>query len=127
VDNRSLSNAARLAALLARRIDSNTLPTNVFLNVNLPALPLAEIRGTRVTHPASQSYSITVDEGHDGKQVYYQLKYQRVNKDTDRNTDIWAIEQGNISITPLHIHWLNKPSPDITDSQFTDLLQELQQ
>ena len=127
VDSQSLSAAARLAALLAKRIGTNVLPTNIFLNVNLPALPLAEIRGTKVTELASQSHSFTVEEKHDGNEVHYRLVYRRVNKDTNRKTDIRAIEQGNISITPLHIHLLNKPSPAITDSLFSDLLHELQQ
>jgi len=127
VDSHSLSAAAKLAALLAKRIDSNALPTNIFLNVNLPALPLAKIRGAKVTQPASQSHSFTVEEEHDGNEAYYRLVYQRVNKDTNRKTDIRAIEQGNISITPLHIHLLNKSAPAITDSLFSDLLHELQQ
>jgi len=127
VDNHSLSAAAKLAALLAKRIDSNTLPTNILLNVNLPALPLVEIRGAKVTQLASQSHSFTVEEEYDGNEVHYRLVYRRVNKDTNRKTDIWAIEQGNISITPLHIHLLNKPAPVITDSLFSDLLHELQQ
>jgi len=127
VDNYSLSAAAKLAALLAKRIDSNALPTDIFLNVNLPALPLVEIRGTKVTELASQSHSFTVEEEHDGNEVHYRLLYRRVNKDTNKKTDIRAIEQGNISITPLHIHLLNKPSPAITDNLFSDLLHELQQ
>ncbi|MEE8618563.1 MAG: 5'/3'-nucleotidase SurE [Dehalococcoidales bacterium] len=127
VDNHSLSAAAKLAALLAKRIYSNALPANAFLNVNLPALPLTEIKGIKVTQPASQSHSFTVEEEHDGNEAQYRLIYRRVNKDTNRKTDIRAIEQGNISITPLHIHLLNKPSPTITDSLFSDLLRELQQ
>ena len=127
VDSRSLSTAANLAVLLAGRIGSNALPANSFLNVNLPALPLAEIRGTVVTRLASQSHSFTVEEEHDGKEVYYRLLYHRVKSDTDQQTDIWATEQGNISITPLHIHMLNKTSPAVTDSLFIDLLHELQQ
>jgi len=126
-DNHSLSNAAKVAALLAKRIDSKALPTNIFLNVNLPNLPLVKIRGVRVTQLASQSHSFTVEEGYDDKQAYYRLIRQQINNDTDRNTDVWAIEQGNISITPLHLHWLNKPSPAITDSLFSDLLEELQE
>jgi len=127
VDSRSLSTAANLAVLLARRIGSNALLANSFLNVNLPALTLAEIRGTMVTKLASQSHSFTVEEEHDGNEVHYRIRYQRVNKDANSRTDIWAIDQGNISITPLHIHLLNKASPTITDSLFSDLLPELQQ
>jgi len=127
VDNHSLSTAAKLAVLLAKRIDSNALPTNIFLNVNLPALPLAQIRGAKVTRPASQSHSFTVEEEHDGNEARYRLRYRRVTKDTNSRTDIWAIDRGNISITPLHIHLLNKASPAITDSLFSGLLHELQQ
>ena len=127
VDNHSLSTAAKLAALLAKRIYSNALLANAFLNVNLPALPLTEIKGIKITQPASQSHSFTVEEEHDGNEAQYRLIYRRVNKDTNRKTDIRAIEQGNISITPLHIHLLNKRSPAITDSLFSDLLRELQQ
>ena len=127
VDNHSLSTAAKLAALLVKRIGSKALPTDTFLNVNLPPLPLGEIRGTKVTELASRSHSFTVKEELNGGELYHRLVYRRVNKDTNMKTDIWAIEQGNISITPLHIHLINKPSPAITDSLFSDLLHELQQ
>jgi 5'-nucleotidase len=126
-DNLHLDNAAKLAALLVKKIDTNALPTNIFLNVNLPNLPLAKIRGAKVTRLASDSHTDTVEESHDGRRKYYWLIRQGISKDTDKKTDIWAIEQGNISITPLHIHLLNKPAPAITDSLFSDLLHELQQ
>ena len=121
-----LDNAAKLAALLAKKIDTGALPTNIFLNVNLPNLPLVKIKGVKITNLASRSHIDTVEEGHDGKRKYYWLVRQKINKDTDRETDIWAIEQDSVSITPLHITLLNRPSPAITDSLCSDLLQELQ-
>ena len=120
-----LENAAKLATLLAKKIHANALPTNIFLNVNLPNLSLAKIKGIKVTHLASKSHIDTVEEGHDGKKEYYWLVRQKINKDTDRETDIWAIEQGSISITPLHTALLNRSSPALTDSAFSDLLTEL--
>lgn len=126
IDNLCLDNAARLATLLARKIVSNSLPTNIFLNINVPSLPLSKIKGVEITRLASKSHTDTVEEGHDGKRKYYWLVRQKVNKDADKKTDVWAMEQGNISITPLHTNLLNRPSLAITDSQFTDLLQELQ-
>ena len=127
VDSPYLNNAAKLATLLAKKINANALPTNIFLNVNLPNLPLAKIKGIRITRLASKSHTDTVEEGHDGKREYYWLVRQKVNKNTDEKTDIWAIEQDNISITPLHTNLLNKPSPDIGDSLFSGLFGELQQ
>jgi len=125
VDDLYLDNAAKLAALLAKKINSKALPTNIFLNVNLPNLPIAKIRGIKITRLASESHTDTVEEGDDGKRKYYWLVRQKVNKDTDERTDIWAIEQGNISITPLHTNLSNKPSPSIPESLCSDLFQEL--
>ena len=124
-DNLHLDNAAKLAALLAKKIEANALPTNIFLNVNLPNLPLAKIRGVKITQLASESHTDTVEERQEGGQKYYWLIRQGISKDKDEKTDVWAIEQGNISITPLHTNLLNKPSPPITDSLCPNLLQEL--
>jgi len=127
VNSPYLDNAAKLATLLAKKIDSGALPTNIFLNVNLPNLPLAKIKGVKITQQASGSDTDTVEEGHDGKRKYYWLVRRRTNKDRDERTDIWAIEHGNISITPLHANLSNKSSPHTTDSFCSDLFQELQQ
>ncbi len=126
LDNPYLDTAAELAALLAKRIESNSLPTNILLNVNLPNLPLARIKGLEITRLASGSHTDAVEEGHDGKQRCYQLIRQRIDKTADNRTDIWAIEQGNISITPLHTNLVNNPSPPIPDSLCSELLRELQ-
>ena len=125
-DNLYLDNAAKLAALLAKKIDSHALSTNIFLNVNLPNLPLAQIKGIKITRLASESHINTVEERHDGKQAYYWLVRHQINQATDRKTDIGAIEQGNISITPLHTNLSNRNLPPITYSLCSELLQELQ-
>ncbi len=125
-ENPYLDNAAELAALLAKRIESNPLSTNIFLNVNLPNLPLAQIKGLEITRLSHISHTNTVKEENGGKEGYYQLLRQKIDKPADNKTDAWAIEQGNISITPLHTNLSNNPSPSIPDSLFSDLLQELQ-
>jgi len=99
---------------------------NILLNVNLPNLPLTKIKGIKITRLASRSHTDTVEEGHDGVRKYYWLVRQRINKDKDERTDIWAIEQGSISITPLHTNLSDKSSPPIMDSFCSDLFQELQ-
>ena len=121
-----LNNAAKLATLLAKKIGSNTLPPNIFLNVNLPGLPLAKINGVKITQLASKTATDTVEEGSNGKQAYYWLVRRNIDRNTNEGTDIWAIKQGNISITLLHTNLPNKPSLPIPDSLFSDLLPELQ-
>ncbi len=124
-DNLYLEDAARLATLLAKRICLDTSPANVLLNVNLPNLPLAKIKGVKITRLANKNYIDIVEEGHDGIQEYYWLVRQRTGVDTDRNTDLWAIEKGNISITPLHTTLSGKKSLPIANSLYSDLLGEL--
>jgi len=120
-------NAAKLATLLAKGIDGSALSTGIFLNINMPDLPLAELRGIKVTQRATQSHRFAVEEEPDGGQTYYRLRYHRVNNDANSNTDITAIEQGYISITPLNATLPDQSSPTITDSLFADLLHELQE
>ena len=122
-----LDAAAKLTILLAKKIDRGVLPTNIFLNVNLPNLPVAKIKGAKITRLASKSHTNTVEEGDDGKRKYYWLVRQKINKAVDDKTDIWTIEQDSISITPLHTLLFNKPSPAIPDSLCSSLFQELQQ
>ncbi|MBM2825167.1 MAG: stationary phase survival protein SurE [Dehalococcoidales bacterium] len=131
-DSLYLDGAARVAALLASRIVANALPEPIFLNVNLPDLPLAETKGIRLTSLASESHLDTVEEGHDGKRQYYWLVRRRIpDRIHQEMTDIWAVEKGHISITPLHIYGDHNCAPAVTDSFCTDsfcadLFQELQ-
>jgi 5'-nucleotidase len=124
-NNLYLDTAAKLAALLAQKINAKSLPSNLFLNINLPNLPLGKISGARITRLASESHINTVEEGNDGKRKYYWLVRQRQNKMTDKKTDIWAIDQGNISITPLSTNLYGQPSPPVLDNLCDDLFREL--
>jgi len=126
-DNLYFDDAAKFAALLARKIDAQVLPANICLNVNLPNMPIGEIKGVKITCPATKSHTDIVEERYDGKRQYYWFVRQRINKAEDEKTDSWALEQGNISITPLLTSEVNRPSPPIPDSLCSDLFYELQQ
>jgi len=127
VDSLQLDNAAKLAALLAEKVDSRALPSDILLNVNLPDLPLAKIRGVQITQLASESHIDTVEEGNDGRRQYYWLVRQKTDKVADNQTDIGAVEQGDISITPLHASLLNRSAPAIPSDLCAHLLQGLRQ
>lgn len=120
-----LDNASRLAALVTGKIADNSLSGHLFLNINLPDLPLRSTGRIRVTGLASRSHIETIDEGHDGKKAYYWLIRRKIERDAGEETDIHAIEQGDISITPLHRELLNKPQPGISDQLCEELLASL--
>ena len=124
-NNHGWGNAARLARLLAEKIEANNLPHDILLNINLPDLPLAEIKGIEVTIPAHKTHIDTVEEGHDGKREYYWLIRQKLGSNTSETADVRALERGNISITALHNTLFQKPLSGITDSLCSELFQEL--
>jgi 5'-nucleotidase len=124
-DNLYLDDAAKFAALLARRIESGVIPPDACLNVNLPNLPREKINGVNLTYPASKSHTDTIEERYNGKRRYYWFVRQRANKPVDEKTDTWALEQGNISISPLLI--TSKSSPPIPDSLCSELFHEFKQ
>jgi 5'-nucleotidase len=120
-----LDKAARVAAILVTKIVNTSLPTKILLNVNLPNLPPGEIKRAKITRLARESHLNTVEEGNQGRQKYYWLVRERISQATNDSTDIGAIEQGNISITPLYTDHSDKPPHHILDSLCSGLLQRL--
>jgi 5'-nucleotidase len=119
-----LDEVGRFTALLARRIGEYRLPTNLFLNVNIPNLPLKDIKNVKITSLARKSHVNTVEEGHDGRRAYYTLMRAEVNHQADKRTDIWAINQGNISISPLHLFLNDRFPPVVLEKMVFGLLDE---
>jgi 5'-nucleotidase len=105
-----LKEVARFSTLLAGRMKAAALPANLFLNVNMPDLSMAEVKGLKIAGLAHKSHVNTVEEGHDGKRSYYMLVRASVNKQVDKRSDIWMAGQGYITITPVHL-FLNDRLP----------------
>ncbi|WP_457653093.1 5'/3'-nucleotidase SurE [Rhodocaloribacter sp.] len=95
--------AGRYARRIARNVLREGLPAGVLLNVNVPALPLDEIRGVAVTRQAHSRWEESfVDRVDPSNQPYYWLTGRFVNLDEGADTDLAAIDNGYVSITPLH-------------------------
>ena len=120
-----LDTAARIAALLAPKIVADPLLSDIFLNVNLPDVPLSTIRGVKITRLASESHMDTAVEEDDDQQQYYLLVRQRTSKAIGNETDMWAIEQGNISITPLYTRPFDKTTLPALHNLSAGLIKEL--
>jgi 5'-nucleotidase len=126
VDNHCLDTAAGLAALLAKQIGANALPNNIFLNVNLPNLSLDKIKGVEITQLATGTHTDAAEQGNDGRREHYWLVRRKVDKLPEDHTDVHAVGQGNISITPLHVNWLNRSAPELPGNLCYDLFRGLQ-
>jgi len=117
--------AARLATLLAERINASPPANTLFLNVNVPSMPLARIGRIQVTRLANESHVNTVTKGNDGKRNYYWLVRQRQDSSQDRKTDVWAVDHGNISITPLFTSLPAKTLSTLLNNLCSGLLEAL--
>jgi 5'-nucleotidase len=93
--------AAATARYLAEMFKQQKLPRKILLNVNMPKLPVNEIQGIEITGLGDRSYTDRIDEGHDGKRGYYWIVRGIPEWSVVPGTDIWALEQNKISITPF--------------------------
>ena len=78
------------------------------LNVNVPNLPLDEIKGFRITRQDRAPYDTKVVKRIDPRgNTYYWIGGDRAETDGAEDTDIYAVRNGYISITPLQLDLTN--------------------
>lgn len=97
------SAAARFAARLVPELPGLDLPEGVCLNVNVPSLPENQIKGVLLTRQENgvlvEQYERRVDPR---ENIYYWLAGINTKRELEPGTDFWAVENGYISITPIH-------------------------
>lgn len=105
---RNFRSATKIAAQLVTRLMQGSLPASLsgslILNVNVPDLPDAELRGIKVTRLGSRHRSKPVLRAQDprGRDVYW-VGSAGEGQDAGPGTDFHAIASGYASITPLQI------------------------
>ena len=87
---------------LLKVIEKEGLPEGVSLNVNIPNVPAAEVRGVRITHQGKKKHLERYDRRIDPRgHVYYWLCNSTFTHDTDPEADSIALEENYISVTPI--------------------------
>ena len=106
--------AAAVTRTIAERLLAERLPRGVFLNVNLPATPP---RGIRVTRQGTRAYRAAVVERLDPSgQPYYWIAGAETTPAGEPDGDHRAIEEGYVSVTPLHADLTHAPTlPVLSD------------
>ncbi len=102
--DRYFETAAHYASLLVQGLLRAPLASNQILNVNVPDLPLEEIRGIKVTRLGNRHRSDAVLKEYDprGRPIYW-IGPPGAIQDSGEGTDFDAVERGYVSITPLTI------------------------
>jgi 5'-nucleotidase len=98
------SAAVLFAKHIIEKVLQNGLPKHVCLNVNIPKLPLSEIKGIKITRQTIGYWHEDLEEHTDpfgGK--YYWLAGYLVNLEKEAaDTCEWALQNGFVSVMPVH-------------------------
>lgn len=101
---RHYDTAAQVAVQVQQRLIKDPLPADTILNVNVPDLPLAEIRGFQATRLGQRHRSEQIIHAQDprGRPIYW-IGPAGLEQDAGPGTDFHAVRRGYVSVTPLQI------------------------
>jgi 5'-nucleotidase len=89
---------------VARRVKQYGLAPNTFLNVNVPPMPQGGYKGYTITTQAlahGGNESFTEMKHPSGQSIYWNVYREGVQ--APQGTDIWAVENGYVSVTPMKL------------------------
>ena len=111
------TDAAQIALQVARQIIQHGLPSDTFLNLNVPNLPLSDIKPIMVTRQGKRSFvGKIIDKTDPRGRKYYWIGSEEPSFLDDEGTDFHAVGTGHASLTPLHLDLTNHRSLDILRS-----------
>ena len=95
--------ALALAPRLIGDVLAREWPENHLVNINFPDREPDEIAGVKVTRQGRRDQDLlSIDERHDTwGSPYYWLGFERRRSSPREDTDLWAIYNGYVSVTPL--------------------------
>lgn len=106
-----------VARLLEGILGQGTFPEDTLLSVNLPPVSPDEVRGVRVTSLGRRRYQDSITRGKDpsGKE-YFWIGGGSTAWRGSPESDFHAIDEGYVSVTPLHL--------DLTNYQLLESIRE---
>jgi len=98
------STAAKVGAMVAQKVWENKLPKNTLLNVNVPYCSFEELKGFKITRQGLRVYrdELVKREDPHGK-PYYWIGGEAPSGIPENGTDIGALSENYVSITPLSL------------------------
>lgn len=99
---------------IALQVLENGLPQATCLNVNIPAVDAAQIRGIKVVRQGLGFWNEKYEERTDPfKRNYYWLTGVFENNDMAEDTDIWALKNNFITVVPVHVDMTSHAAIDL--------------
>ena len=96
--------ASRMAEQVVNRAITVGVPQGILLNVNIPYLPAEQIQGFRATRQGLRVYQDRLDTRTDPRgKPYYWIGGEAPTGIPEDGTDVGALADGYVSITPLQL------------------------
>ena len=107
------STAAIVARHVVERVIANGLPEGVVLNVNVPYLKEPDLKGYMITRQGLRVYRDALDQRIDPRgRPYYWIGGEAPTGIAEEGTDVGALAEGYVSITPLQLDLTNYKAMD---------------
>lgn len=96
------SGARKFARMIVELMLSTKMEKHTVLNVNIPQMPAELLKGFKLCRQAYAKYEEDFLERQDPHgRHYYWLTGEFVNFDKGKDTDVWALANGYVSIVPV--------------------------
>jgi 5'-nucleotidase len=96
--------ASQIAQRIVSTVFDRRLPAGILLNVNIPYLPGDEIKGIRITRQGMRLYRDRLEQRVDPRgRPYFWIGGDAPTGIPEDGTDIGALSDGNVSVTPLQL------------------------
>jgi 5'-nucleotidase len=96
--------AAQVARLVTQKVLDNKMPQNVLLNINIPYLSFAELKGFMITRQGLRVYRDELIRREDPRgRPYYWIGGEAPTGVPEEGTDIGALNGGFVSVTPISL------------------------
>lgn len=111
--------AAAFAARIVEELEDTPLPSGTMLNVNVPA---GEVEGVRVARLGKRLYhdELVLQEQAGGRRLY--RIYGEADHHEEEGTDLQAVAEGYIAVTPLHFDLTDRPGMETISARALDRL-----
>ena len=108
---RKYSPAIAHAAQVIRKVTQVSWPKDVLMNVNFPAASRMPISGIEVTTEGRSKLGDEVIENKDPRgNSYYWIGARNAALNYPKGTDLHAVENGFVSVTPISLNMTHKPT-----------------
>lgn len=98
----------KYARMIVEKMLTTKLDKHTVLNVNIPPLPPEHLKGLKICRQAYAKYVEDFIERQDPHgRMYYWLTGEFVNFDKGKDTDVWALDNGYVSVVPVQFDLTN--------------------